>query len=144
MVAGPLAVSLSSAAVLICAAKVRCWLAQTPPLESRLSASYDAGGAWTFGALARLVATQDRVAIDQGNVVGRDLGRTPGFGVFSLNAARRLSRGLVLAAGVDNILDRTYSEHLNLAGDSAFGYPADPVRIHEPGRTAWIKLNVKS
>jgi hypothetical protein len=22
--------------------------------------------------------------------------------------------------------------------------PADPVRIHEPGRTAWIKLNVKS
>ena len=94
--------------------------------------------------LTRFVATQDRVAVDEGNVVGRDLGRTPGFGILSLNLARRLPAGMTLAAGIDNVFDRTYSEHLNLAGDSAFGYPADPVRIHEPGRTAWLKLNLKS
>ncbi len=119
-------------------------LAQLPPLESKLSLAYDAGRDWTFGVLTRFVATQDRVAVDEGNVVGRDLGRTPGFGVLSLNLARRLPLGMTLAAGVDNVLDRTYSEHLNLSGDSAFGYPADPVRIHEPGRTAWLKLNLKS
>ena len=49
---------------------------------------------------------------------------------------------LQLTAGVDNLFDRAYSEHLNLGGNSAFGYPADPVRINEPGRTAWLKLNV--
>ena len=46
-----------------------------------------------------------------------------------------------LTAGLDNVFDRTYSEHLNLAGSADFGYPADPVRINEPGRTAWVKLN---
>jgi iron complex outermembrane receptor protein len=90
-----------------------------------------------------VVAAQDRVAAGQGNVVGRDLGTSPGFAVFSVNAARRLTRGLRLAAGVDNLLDRTYSEHLNLAGDSAFGYPADPVRVHEPGRMYWMKLDLR-
>lgn len=119
-------------------------LAQLPPLESRLSLAYDAGLDWTVGVLTRFVAAQDRVAIDAGNVVGRDLGRTPGFGTLSFNVARRLPLGMTLAAGVDNVLDRAYSEHLNLAGDAAFGYPAEPVRIHEPGRTAWLKLNVKS
>jgi iron complex outermembrane receptor protein len=98
----------------------------------------------SFGVLTRFVAAQGRVAVDEGNVVGRDLGPTPGFAVLSLNLARELLTGVSIAAGVDNVFDRTYSEHLNLAGDSAFGYPADPVRIHEPGRTAWLKLIVKA
>lgn len=119
-------------------------LPQVPPLEGRMTLQYDDGVAWSGGVLVRAVATQDRIALDRGNVVGRDLGRTPGFGILSFNLARRLPLGMTLAAGVDNVLDRTYSEHLNLAGDSAFGYPADPVRIHEPGRTAWLKLNLKS
>ncbi len=119
-------------------------LAQLPPLESRTSLAYDDGRAWSIGVLGRLVATQERFALDQGNVVGRDLGRTAGFGLLSLNAARRLPHGFVVAAGVDNLLDRTYAEHLNLAGNSIFGYPASPERIHEPGRTMWLKLNVKS
>ncbi|MFO7306266.1 MAG: hypothetical protein C0P74_012175 [Gammaproteobacteria bacterium] len=47
---------------------------------------------------------------------------------------------LGIAFGIDNLLDRTYAEHLNLAGSADFGYPADPVRINEPGRTTWLKL----
>ena len=118
-------------------------LPQMPPFEGRFALVFDAGGDWSAGALVRAAATQDRVALDEGNVVGRDLGPTPGFAILSFNVAHRLPIGMTLAAGVDNLLDRTYSEHLNLAGDSAFGYPADPVRIHEPGRTVWIKLNVR-
>lgn len=40
------------------------------------------------------------------------------------------------------LFDRTYAEHLNLAGSADFGYPADPVPIliNEPRRTAWLKL----
>lgn len=119
-------------------------LAQIPPLDSRVSLSTTVVRDWTFGVLGRFVATQNRFALNQGNVVGRDLGGTPGFGLLAVNAARRLPHGFVVAAGVDNLFDRTYSEHLNLAGDAAFGYPAMPVRIHEPGRTAWIQLKVRS
>lgn len=76
----------------------------------------------------------------QGNVVGQDLGETAGFAVFSLNGAYPLSSQVSLAAGIDNLLDRNYAEHLNLAGSADFGYPAHPVRINEPGRTAWVRL----
>ena len=78
-----------------------------------------------------------------GNVVGQDLGTTPGFAVFSINGGYRFTKRLQLAAGIDNLFDRTYAEHLNLAGNSAFGYPGEPVRIHEPGRSAWLKLNYR-
>ena len=90
----------------------------------------------------RAVAAQDRVSPSLGNVVGRDLGPSAGFAVLSLNAGWRITDQLRLAAGIDNLFDRDYAEHLNLAGNSAFGYPADPTRIHEPGRTAWVKLNL--
>ena len=115
-------------------------LPQTPPPEARLSASYD-NKRWSVGALLRAVSSQDRVSPGYGNVVGQDLGTTAGFAVFSLNGGYRITQRLQLAAGIDNLFDRTYAEHLNLAGNSAFGYPADPVRIHEPGRSAWLKLN---
>ena len=117
-------------------------LPQMTPFESRLTAAYD-NGRWTAGALLRVVASQDRVSDSLGNVVGRDLGPSSGFAVFSLNGGYRFSERMQLTAGIDNLFDRAYSEHLNLAGNSAFGYPADPVRINEPGRTAWVKLNLE-
>jgi len=49
-----------------------------------------------------------------------------------------------LTAGIDNLLDRRYIEHLNLAGDAAFGYPAEPIRIDEPGRMLWTQFSVTS
>jgi len=114
-------------------------LPQMPPLEARMNLTY-ARTDWSLGALWRLVARQGRIAVDEGNVVGRDLGPSAGFGTFSLNAGYRFGKTLQLTAGIDNLFDRTYAEHLNLAGNAAFGYPADPVRIHEPGRLVWMKL----
>ena len=100
-------------------------------------------GRWSFGALLRVVGRQDRVAIDQGNVVGRDLGPSAGFATFALNGGVRINDRVQLTAGIDNLFDRAYSEHLNLAGSADFGYPADPVRINEPRRSAWLKLNIR-
>ena len=116
-------------------------LPQMTPLEGRLTTSWD-NGHWSVGVLLRVVAGQDRVAIGQGNVVGRDLGPSAGFATLALNAGYRLNERLQLTAGVDNLFDRAYSEHLNLAGSADFGYPAMPVRINEPGRNLWLKLNV--
>ncbi len=116
-------------------------LPQMPPLEGRFGVNYD-NHAWSFGGLWRLVARQDRVAVNEGNVVGRDLGSSKGFGTLAFNAGYRWGESLQLTAGVDNLFDRSYAEHLNLGGNAAFGYPADPVRINEPGRMFWSKLNV--
>jgi iron complex outermembrane receptor protein len=115
-------------------------LPQMTPLEGRFSAAWD-NGRWSAGALLRVVAAQTRIAVDQGNVVGRDLGQSGGFATFALNGGYRINDRVQLTAGIDNLFDRAYSEHLNLAGSADFGYPADPVRINEPGRSAWLKLN---
>ncbi|HEY0940034.1 MAG TPA: TonB-dependent copper receptor [Steroidobacter sp.] len=114
-------------------------LPQIPPLDARFTLAYD-NSRWSAGILLRAVDGQSRVAPGQGNVVGQDLGKTGGFAVLSMNGSYRISSQVSLAAGIDNLLDRSYAEHLNLAGSADFGYPADPVRIHEPGRTAWLKL----
>ena len=101
------------------------------------------GERWSAGALLRAVTHQHRVADGQGNVVAQDLGPSAGFATFGLNAAYRFSSQLQLSAGVDNLFDRAYSEHLNLAGSADFGFPADPVRINEPGRSLWMKVNYR-
>ncbi|PVZ13588.1 MULTISPECIES: TonB-dependent copper receptor [unclassified Pseudomonas] len=115
-------------------------LAQMPPLEARLGLTW-AHQRYSAGMLWRLVAAQNRVAVGNGNVVGQDFASTPGFGVFSLNGAYRLNRHFKLSAGVDNLFGKTYTEHLNLAGDAGFGFPGDRA-LPEPGRTLWTKVEV--
>ena len=90
----------------------------------------------------RLVAAQHRYALGQGNVVGQDLGASGGFGVLSLNAGYRVNQQFKLLLGVDNLFNKTYAEHLNLAGNARFGTPAN-TRINEPGRSWWIRADVK-
>ena len=116
-------------------------LPQLPPLEARLGLDY-AQGPWTAGALWRLVAAQHRYTQDQGNVVGRDMGASSGFGVLSLHASYRVQRQLKITVGVDNLLDKTYAEHLNLAGNAGFGFPAN-TRLNEPGRTLWLRADMQ-
>jgi len=116
-------------------------LPQMPPLEARFGLSYEEGD-WSAGGLWRVVAHQGRIAENQGNVVGYDFDESPGFAVFSLNGAYKLSKNLKVSTGVDNLFDKDYAEHLNLAGNAGFGYPAnDPESIHEPGRTFWTKVD---
>ncbi|TLP72661.1 TonB-dependent copper receptor [Pseudomonas nitroreducens] len=116
-------------------------LPQMPPLEARFGLTYVEGD-WSAGGLWRVVAHQGRIAENQGNVVGYDFDESPGFAVFSLNGAYKLSKNLKVSTGVDNLFDKDYSEHLNLAGNAGFGYPAnDPESIHEPGRTFWTKVD---
>lgn len=116
-------------------------LPQIPPLEARLSATYD-NGTWSAGALWRIVAAQKRYAENQGNVVSKDFGLSAGFGVFSLNGGYALNKQTRLTVGVDNLFNKTYYEHLNLAGNAGFGYPANTA-INEPGRTVWATISHK-
>ncbi|MEA9389115.1 TonB-dependent copper receptor [Acerihabitans sp. TG2] len=116
-------------------------LPQTPPLDARFGLTYERQQ-WSSSALWRVVSRQQRVAMDEGNVVGRDFATSAGFGVISANVGYKINKAIKVSGGIDNILNKTYSEHLNLAGNSNFGYSAD-MPINEPGRTLWMKLNMK-
>ena len=74
-------------------------------------------------------------------MVGKDFSQSAGFTIFSLNTAYRINENTKLSAGIDNLFNKTYSEHLNLAGNSGFGYSSN-TPVNEPGRTYWAKLNV--
>lgn len=114
-------------------------LAQTPPLEGRIGLDYSAGP-WSFGGVLRAVARQDRVDVGYGNIVGQDHGATDGFATLALNAAWRPDKRLLLSAGIDNVLDKTYNEHL--ARDDSFAAGSN-TRVNEPGRFVWLKLNYR-
>jgi iron complex outermembrane receptor protein len=113
-------------------------LAQMPPLELRTGVEWARGG-WSAGGLFRYVAEQDRYVVGQGNVVGQDLGPTAGFTVLSINAGWRSAGRLQVTAGIDNLLDRAYAEHLSRAGAAVAGFE-QTTRVNEPGRTVWLKI----
>lgn len=116
-------------------------LAQVSPLETRLGVQYSAN-AWSAGALWRWVDSQGRYALNQGNIVGQDLGPSSGFSVLSLNGAWQPRQGMSVSAGVDNLLDIAYAEHLSRGGAMVSGYQQTQ-RVNEPGRTLWMRVGVQ-
>jgi len=80
-------------------------LPQMPPLETRLGLTYSQDN-WSAGGLWRVVAPQNRIDLNEGNVVGKDFSRSAGFGVFSLNGAYRINRHVKLSRGVDNLFNK--------------------------------------
>lgn len=116
-------------------------LAQTPPQELRLGLDWQ-GGAWAAGALARFVDSQDRVHVGYGSVVGQDLGKSDGFTTLALYGNYRINKRAQLSAGIDNVFDRTYAEHISRAGSTILGYDIATTRVNEPGRFLWAKLNL--
>ncbi|MDR2165564.1 MAG: TonB-dependent receptor, partial [Zoogloeaceae bacterium] len=53
----------------------------------------------------RLVARQNRYAPNEDNIVGQDLGKSAGFGVFSLHGGYRWNKNARVTFGVDNLFD---------------------------------------
>jgi iron complex outermembrane receptor protein len=114
-------------------------LPQIPPLELRLSAEYTQG-AWSAGGLWRLVTAQNRYALKQGNVAGKDFGPSAGFGVLSLHGQYAMNKTTKLSAGIDNVLNKNYTEHLNMAGNADFGFAAN-TPFNNRGRSVWVRLS---
>ncbi len=116
-------------------------LPQMPPLDARFGIEYTEGP-WSAGGLWRMVAPQRRYARNEGNVVGKDFGPSSGFGVLSLHAQCNVSKAVRVSVGIDNVLNKAYAEHLNLAGNAGFGYPAG-IPLMESGRAAWVRMSAK-
>jgi len=112
-------------------------LAQQPPLEARLGIDYAAAD-WSVGVLWRGALQQRRYHQHYGGIASKDNGPTPGFGVLAVHAGWKMTPELLLTAGIDNVLNQTYAQHLSKNGGGAGIWPGE-VRIPEPGRTAWLK-----
>lgn len=119
-------------------------LAQMPPLEVKANLQYD-DGTYVAGLVVRAAAEQDRVAVGQGNIIGTDLGETDGFVTFSLNAGWRPVPNVLILAGIDNLFDAEYSEHVSKGVDptlALIGYDTTSERVNEPGRTYWLRAKL--
>lgn len=116
-------------------------LPQIAPLEGRVNLRYVADK-YTLGMLWRVVDQQNRVSLHQGNIVGYDLKPSAGFSTISLNGSYSLSKDVDLSVGVDNLLDKTYTEHLNKAGSSGFGFASEE-QFNNTGRNYWMRMSMK-
>lgn len=113
-------------------------IAQTPPLEGTASLEYF-NNDWLVGVDVRLVDEQTRVEGDITTDSGLDAGPSKRFGVLNLYGSIKLGKKGNLKAGIDNVLDKTYAEHLNKP--SAFD--TSVVRVNEAGRSVWTRVSVK-
>ena len=99
---------------------------------------------WGTELGARIVGDQEQL----GNIriQGTDLtrpveSRTPGFATLYVRGYYNVTNKLNVIAGVDNLLDRTYYEHLNLRlpVDGQYG----PVQVLSPGITPYFAVEWK-
>ncbi|MBS4059308.1 MAG: TonB-dependent receptor [Bacteroidetes bacterium] len=106
-------------------------LAEIPPLDIRLSLS----GSYFDGKLNpaltyRYVTEQERVSEEFSE------NSTPAFSLLDISVDYKLLKSLKMRAGVKNLLDEAYYEHLTRAYS---GKPDSP--LYAPGRNVYLTLN---
>ncbi|MEJ2900395.1 TonB-dependent copper receptor [Acinetobacter sp. NS-4] len=116
-------------------------LPQIAPLEGRVNLRY-IQDKYTLGALWRVVDDQSRISQNQGNIVGKDFKESAGFTTLSLNGTYHLRDGVDVSVGIDNVFDKTYTEHLNKAGSSGFGFDSNE-QFNNIGRNYWARMSMK-
>ncbi|MFW1755334.1 TonB-dependent copper receptor [Acinetobacter wanghuae] len=116
-------------------------LPQIAPLEGRVNLRY-IQDRYNLGAYWRIVDGQNRISEREGNIVGYDNKKSAGFGTLSLNGTYNLSNDVDLSVGIDNVLDRAYTEHLNKMGASGTGLPTTE-QFNNIGRNYWARISMK-
>ena len=112
-------------------------LAQLPPLEGKLGLTWD-NKKWFAGGLLRIVNEQNHYSAGQGNIAGKDIGRSGGFSTTSIHVGFRPTENSLISAGVDNLFDKNYAEFISRSGSSISGFTTT-TRVNEPGRMIWLK-----
>lgn len=109
-------------------------IAQIPPLNGRVGVEYMTS-VWGAGGRVRFAAQQDNID----TLSGLDTIETPSYGVLDLYGSYTVAKNTTLKAGVDNVFDTLYAEHVNRAYSGIFGNPQD--RIYEPGVSFWARVD---
>ncbi len=110
-------------------------LPQIPPFMGKVGVHYQEDR-WMLGANARFAARQTRVDDDPLVGSGRDVRRTPGWGVLDLITRIELTEVFALRAGVANVFDKDYATHLNRSAP----FNPEEVQVAEPGRSYFVEV----
>jgi iron complex outermembrane receptor protein len=113
-------------------------IAQIPPLGGTLSLEYTRND-WNLGGLLRADASQHRVEDNPATNSGVDADTTSGWAVYDVFGSYEGLEHFTLAAGVNNVFDRTYAYHVNKANVDPFN--PDAVQVNEPGREIWLRVS---
>jgi iron complex outermembrane receptor protein len=111
------------------------------PFRTDLALRFDRNGPWYAQAVGHFVAAQDRVA------TSRNESPTDGFTTFDLTAGWRSGGGFDLHAGIMNVTDEQYVNHLNARNPFTRQARSPGVRSRQRGRTpgtraaAWISCS---
>ena len=108
-----------------------------------MTQAFSAQGGVNVSSEMKPITALDRIRVEKPDLVVLDV-KMPdldGFGVLSLNGGWKIREGVQLTAGVDNLLDETYAEHISRGGAMLAGF-TQTERVNEPGRTAWMKLSL--
>ena len=116
-------------------------LPQIAPLEGRFNLRY-VQDKYSLGLLWRAVAKQDRINLNNGNIVGYDIRESKGFSTLALNATYKVMNDVDFAVGIDNVLDKTYTEHLNKLGVGVDGQVGTE-QFNNTGRNYWARISMK-
>lgn len=106
------------------------------PLTARTMLSY-VQTEWRVGFEAVTVSSQHQVSVENGEK------KTAGYAVFNLNGNYQPTQNITLTAGVNNLFDRDYQNHLggyNRIGDNPD--IAKMERLPGLGRSAFVGVNV--
>jgi iron complex outermembrane receptor protein len=107
-------------------------LGQIPALQGKVAVVYNAD-MWSLGGRINWAAGQNRID------PFRDAGKTPGYATADIFGTYSFSEKVELHAGVNNVLDMTYANHLSRANI----FDATVSRVNEPGRKFFAKLVTK-
>ena len=80
-------------------------LYRVAPLRASINADY-ATGQWNHRAEWQLAARQDKVSANNSETA------TGGYGLFNLRTSYRFDKKATLNAGIENLFDRYYADHL--------------------------------
>ncbi|MFW5909768.1 MAG: TonB-dependent receptor domain-containing protein [Thiohalospira sp.] len=110
-------------------------LDRIPPLKARLTADWQAPE-WEVAAHLNVADQQDRIHDE--NTGGQDPGEAAGYAVLDLEGRWQVADRWHLTGGVRNALDRAYHQHLQTGN----GFEEDVDAVNEPGRQAWVAMEV--
>ncbi|MCO6174083.1 TonB-dependent receptor [Flavobacterium sp. NRK F10] len=106
----------------------------TPPLTTRLKLSYEIKKFWA-SAQYTLTAKQNKISYSYDEIA------TSGYEVMDIKLGYKPFESLSLGAGVLNLFDQYYNNHLTFAFNNVAGYGRVP--ITEPGRNFTFFVNYK-
>lgn len=104
-------------------------LAQIPPLQGAFAVSYGQNR-WRAGGRLNWAFEQSRID------PARDPGTTSGYATLDLFGSYDITDRATLHAGIDNVTDKTYANHLSRANL----FDPTVTQVNEPGRTFYVSI----